>query len=191
HVARCACSPGGPPPRLAPAAELVSRESRAPATRSSGKTMREWTDAERALFNRHVVNLRGGKLSDGGSFSSSVEQVGRIFREFIPAYARQQQASGRPGRVLFFAHGGLTGEREGLLPILARRRFWELNGVYPVYFVWETGLLETVTDLIGIGGARRRDRAAVTDAAIEGAARPGGKVVWGRMKSSAAKAAAN
>jgi hypothetical protein len=171
-------------------AEPVSRASRAPQPRSSGKTMREWTSTERELFNRHVVNLRGGKLSGGGSFSSSVDQVERIFREHIPEYARQQQAAGRPGRVLFFAHGGLTGEREGLLPILARRRFWELNGVYPVYFVWETGLLETVTDLIGIGGARRRDRAAVTDAAIEAAARPGGRVVWGRMKTSAEDSAA-
>jgi hypothetical protein len=56
--------------------------------------------------------------------------------------------------------------------------------------VWETGLLETLADLIGVGAARRRDRAAVTDAAIEAAARPGGRVVWGRMKSSAASAAA-
>ena len=42
----------------------------------------------------------------------------------------------RPARVLFYAHGGLVEEREGLLPVLARQKFWELNQVYPVYFVW-------------------------------------------------------
>jgi len=177
-------------PAMLAASAPASRAARAPATRSAGKTVRDWTDAEREIFNRHVVNLRGGKLSTGGSFSSSVEQVERIFHQHIPAYARQQQALGRPGRVMFFAHGGLNDELDGLRPVLARRRFWELNGVYPVYFVWETGLLETLTDLIGIRErARARERAGVTDAAIEAAARPGGKVVWGRIKSSAESAA--
>ena len=61
---------------------------------------------------------------------------------------------------MFYAHGGLVEEREGLLPVLARRRFWELNGVYPVYFVWETGLLETLTDIARRAIPRRAARGA-------------------------------
>ena len=158
----------------------------APARRAA---KREWTAAELDTFSRHVINLRKGKLSGDGGFSSTEEQVQRIFREHIPAYAATQQSSGHAARVVFFAHGGLIEEEEGLRGVLARRSFWALNGIYPVYFVWETGLFETVRDIIGLP-TRARDRGAVADAAIETAARPGGKAVWGQMKKSAEKSAA-
>src|SRR5262245_27766849 len=92
---------------------------------------------------------------------------------------------------MFFAHGGLVEEREGLLPVLARRRFWEMNGVYPVYFVWETGLKETLRDIVGAATPARAERSAITDAAIEKLARNGGKQVWGQMKKSAEQASAS
>ncbi len=174
---------------MEPAPARASRAMRASRTTSAAQTVRDWTPEERDLFARHAVNLREGKLSGEGSFSSSQEQVERIFTEFIPAYARKQQAAGNRARVMFYAHGGLTEELKGLLPVLARRRFWELNGVYPVYFVWETGLRETLGDIVG-GAFRstRGTRGGVTDAAIERLARNGGKQVWGQMKKSAEKA---
>ena len=167
------------------------RDGPAAATKSSGEP-RDWTPDEREVFARHVINLRNGKLSGDGSFSSTSGQVERIFGELIPAYAAMQKANGQPSRVMFYAHGGLVEEREGLLPVLARRRFWELNGVYPVYFVWETGLLETLRDILG--SATRSTRAArgpLSDAAIETLARPGGRPVWGQMKKSAENASAS
>ena len=127
------------------------------------------------------------KLSATGTFSSSPEQVAKIFNEFIPEYAAKQK--GQPARVLFFAHGGLVEEEEGLLAVLARRRFFEMNGVYPVYFVWETGLKETVRDIVGAAIPKRGERGAPTDLAIEKLARNGGKQVWWQMKKSAQKAA--
>jgi hypothetical protein len=166
----------------------VSRGMRAASAAGSETTERDWTAEERDIFSRHVVNLRDGKLSTEGSFSSSAEQIGRIFTEHIPEYVKAQKALGRTARVMFFAHGGLTAEREGLLPVLARRRFWELNGVYPVYFVWETGLKETLRDIIGGVVPTRAARGAVSDLAIEKLARNGGKQVWGQMKKSAQKA---
>jgi hypothetical protein len=167
-----------------------SRGATGSVAASARTAVRDWTDAEREIFSRHVVNMRAGKLSGDGSFTSTEEQIQRIFTEHIPAYARQQQAFGRPPRVLFYAHGGLVSEHDGLRPILARRRFWELNGIYPVYFVWETGLRETLTDIIRTAVPARAERGALTDIAIEQAARPGGRVIWGRMKSSAERAAA-
>jgi hypothetical protein len=180
------------PPALAGPAPTRGVRAISPAGATGGdEPRRAWTPEERDVFARHVVNLRRGKLSAEGSFSSSEEQVERIFTELIPAYARKQQAEGRRPQVMFFAHGGLTEELKGLLPVLARRRFWDLNGVYPVYFVWETGLRETLTDIVG--GAFRTTRAArgpVTDLAIERLARNGGKQVWGQMKKGAESAAA-
>ena len=179
---------------------LAPARARAAATRSravlesvgptAGKPAdRDWTADERDLFNRHVVNLRGGVLSTDGSFSSSLDQVQRIFRTHVPEYVQRQKGLMQPARVLFFAHGGLNEEREGLLPVLARRRFWELNGIYPVYFVWETGLRETLVDIVRQAAPTRAERAALTDTSIEQVARPGGRVIWGRMKASAERAA--
>ena len=150
-------------------------------------TVRDWTAEERDVFNRHVVNLRNGRLSTTGTFGSSPEQLAKIFNEFIPEYAAKQK--GQPARVLFFAHGGLTEEGEGLLAVLRRRRFFEMNGIYPVYFVWETGLKETIQDIVGAALPKRGERGAPTDAAIEKLARNGGKQVWSQMKKSAQKAA--
>src|SRR5204862_6578300 len=97
-------------PALAPAA-------RAARTAPPPAPDRDWTASERDVFNRHVVNLRGGVLSTDGSFSSSRDQVQQIFRTHIPEYVRRQKSLNEPARVLFFAHGGLNDEREGLLPV--------------------------------------------------------------------------
>jgi hypothetical protein len=186
-VSRAARTRGARAPRLGSGQTLRLRSGQA----RGGSEPRDWTAEERDVFSRHVVNLREGKLSGEGSFRSSREQVERIFGELIPAYAKEQKALGRRPRVFFYAHGGLTEERNGLRPVLGRRRFWELNNVYPVYFVWETGLRETLLDIVGgaIRPSRATARGAVTDFAIERLARNGGKQVWGQMKKSAEKSA--
>lgn len=162
----------------------------APVDASAGAP--PWTAGQLAVFERHVVNLRGGALSADGSFTSTDAQVTRIFTEHIPAYVAAQEAAGEVPRVLFFAHGGLISERDGLGPVIERRRFWELNGVYPVYFVWETGLMDTLRDILTSQVSSREARAAgaLSDLAIERAARRGGKLVWDRMKLSAERASA-
>jgi hypothetical protein len=150
---------------------------------------RDWTTEELAIFTRHVVNMGKGKLSSDGSFSSSIEQVREIFTRWIPEYMAQQDSAGATPRVLFFAHGGLVDEREGLRPVLARRRFWEANGVYPVYFVWETGIRETLRDILDDVVPRARGPIGdLADAGIEQAARRG-RTMWTRMKQNAEAAA--
>lgn len=167
-------------------AVVVGRGARAEAASRTGSAARDWTSAELDVFGRHVVNLRNGKLSGDGSFASTEAQVRRIFTDLIPEYAAAIRARGLRPRVMFFAHGGLVDEREGLRPVLARRRFWEMNGIYPVYFVWETGIRETLSDILRQAtGSSRAGRGALTDAAIETLARTGGKQTWGQMKKSA------
>ena len=174
----------GMPARLA---APVSRSARAAVAARSQSDDRDWTPEELEIFSRHVVNLRNGKLSGDGTFTSTEAQVKRIFAELIPQYAATQTSNGQPSRVVFYAHGGLTDEREGLLPVLARRRFWEMNGIYPLFFVWETGLRETLNDIRRQAlGSSRAARGALSDAAIEALARTGGKQIWGQMKKSAA-----
>jgi hypothetical protein len=176
------------PVPAAPARETrrAVRARAAAAADTTGPSARDWTEGERAILDRHIVNLRQGKLSASGAFSSTEEQVSAIFTTHIPRAIADRTATA-PVRIVFYAHGGLTSETEGLLPVLARDRFWRLNGLYPVYFVWETGLRETIRDLLGVP-SRQAAPASIRDAALEEAARPFGRRIWGEMKENAAAA---
>jgi len=46
----------------------------------------------------------------------------------------------QPLRILFYAHGGLVSEEAGLQIAADQVDWWLTNGVYPIEFVWETGL---------------------------------------------------
>ena len=177
---RSATEAGAPPWQRPP--PPVSRGAR--STRASGAAAavrdepadadeRDWTAEERDVFARHVVNLRNGKLSTDGSFSSTSEQVERIFDELIPAYAAAQKAKGSTPRVMFYAHGGLVEEREGLLRGAGAPAILGAERRLP-------GLLRLgdrpAGDAAGTSSAwprcrRGRHGAALTDAAIETLAR--------------------
>jgi hypothetical protein len=117
-----------------------------------------------------------------------------LFGERLPAEIATRRAAGAPLRLLFYAHGGLTDERRGLEMALARIAFFLRNDVYPVYFVWESGLGETLADLLsGLfdirDAAARRFGADVVDTVVEVVARDGGRRVWAEMKRNAERAA--
>jgi Caspase domain len=181
--------------RALPAARVAAAAISAPAAAASDRaiaseTKRPFTPEEHELLRRHAINLRLGVFSSDGDFQTDEADVKRLFTELLPAEIAAQKAEGQKLRLMFYAHGGLIGEREGLEPVLARLKFWRRNNIYPVSFVWETGLRETVTDILsGLTGAREAAARGfgedVADAVLEFAAREPGKRVWGQMKRSA------
>lgn len=124
----------------------------------------------------HVVNLSKGRFSTGGHFAMGPESIDTIL-DGIRGYARITPDP----RVVLWAHGGLVSEEDGLAYAQATRGWWLKHGVYPIYFVWETGFWDTV--LQSIVGARGLDD--LWDAGIEKLARPVGRPLWGAMKTSA------
>lgn len=143
----------------------------------------------------HLVNLNMGQFSSEGEWKTTREDVDAIFEEHLPqALAKAPQ---KPLRIVFFAHGGLVKESAGLKLAKKHIDWWVKNGVYPIYFIWETGLLETIGQLIrrtreGAARALARDIFDhTTDPLIEVAARAlQGPRVWGGMKMSAQLASA-
>lgn len=167
------------------AARAVSRDMFAPR-----EAKRPFSADEKELLRRHAVNLRLGALSTEGEFQTTDADVRRLFGELLPQELEMRKASGQKLRLIFYAHGGLIEEREGLEPVLKRLKFWRRNGVYPISFVWETGLRETVADIVrGLAGARdmvaRGAGEDLADAFLEFAARQPGRQVWSQMKRSA------
>lgn len=150
-----------------------------------------------ASMRPHLVNLRMGRLSERGELATTAADVDAIFEQALPRALEAAKAQGRPLRLLFYAHGGLVSESSGLRIAAKHIDWWKRNDVYPIYFVWETGLFETIGQLLtrtqqGMARAIPRDLWDHTlDPLIEVGARAlqGGRI-WAGMKASAEKAVA-
>ncbi|MCC3159008.1 caspase family protein [Hymenobacter sp. 15J16-1T3B] len=143
--------------------------------------------ADKKRLRPHVINLDQGQLSAGGAYQTARRDVEAIFNEHLEQHLAAATAAGRPLRVLFFAHGGLVSEQAGLKGALGSLPWWLANHVYPVYFVWETGLTGTLGALIRGAGSRELARGVsdVTDRLVEKAVGPLGGQLWKNMKDSA------
>jgi hypothetical protein len=138
----------------------------------------------------HVVNLAEGRFSTGGLFETSRDDVDALFGEHLEE-AMAAHGPDDPLRLVIWAHGGLVNEKAGLLGAYKQVLWWRRNGVYPLFFVWETGLLQSIGQLLAGGGGG--EEGVITDAVteftdkrLEGLARAaGGPSIWGVMKQNA------
>lgn len=143
---------------------------------------RELNAGDLARLRPYVVNLNGGEFSSDGIFQTSPADVDAIFEVHLPRFLRTAQR--HPAPLVIWAHGGLVNERSGLRIAQNQVDWWVQNGVYPLHFVWESGLLDALQQAAGSFGARDLwDH--TTDPLIENAVRPLGKLAWGAMKHSA------
>ncbi len=137
----------------------------------------------------HVVNLSRGRFSTGGVFRTDANKVDALFEALEEAVAGKSAAA--PLRLVLWAHGGLVNEETGLRTAYKHVLWWQRNGVYPLYFVWETGLLEVLGRLLTgrSGGEEVPFKDAfldVTDRFVEALARRvKGAAIWSDMKQSA------
>jgi hypothetical protein len=144
------------------------------------------------MLRPHVINLTQGRFSSDGVMQTTPSDVDALFREHLPRALEATRDRGEPRlKLLFYAHGGLVSEKDGLRKAKRLTDWWMQNGVYPVFFVWETGLSETLSALLGGQRGLERDLAArglsdISDHLLERAARAaGGARIWGGMKYGA------
>ena len=140
----------------------------------------ECSDAEREIFRSHVVDLAMGQLSNDGCYNNAESDLDELVARIGNWLALAPQP-----RLVFFAHGGLVDERDGLGIAIRDHHWWLANGVYPVFFVWETGFLEVFQQ-------KQRELVArniftdASDALLEITLGPTvGKPAWNRIKTSA------
>ena len=155
-------------------ADRFSREAR-------GMDSGPVTRGEEIVLAHHVVNSRLGELSSSG-YVTTTEHLDRLFHTHLRGWLREHlpPRTGRTPKILLWAHGGLVGEDDALARVSGQAGFWKANGIYPVYFVWETGFIETLGQMLG--GAR--GFTDWTDSLQERIARIG-KSIWSAMRKSA------
>lgn len=138
-------------------------------------------------LRQHLVNLSMGELSGGGAWTTTRADVQAIFDEHLPRALERARAAGRPLRLMFQAHGGLNDEATGLAIARKSVAWWLENGIYPIYFAWETGLFESIGQLLRRAVSGKRDFADYTsDPLIQETVRLlGAPKIWGVMKQNA------
>lgn len=177
----------------------ISTETELPETGGAPESRDQSAGAGDLLRLRpYVIDIDRGRLVQSGEYSSLPEDVERIFGEEMEeafhnpaAYGMPERKLGEPFRIMLWAHGGLVSEKAGLAGALSHIDFWTKNGIFPVMFVWETGLLASVGHLLQgmMPGSRNFFSDHVSDPLIEGAARAAGGVkIWGDMKNVAERA---
>jgi hypothetical protein len=157
-----------------------------------------------AELRPHVVNIgNDGYLSTSGRFRTDRRDIRDMFAPdggsgLLTSFPNESQGwSGTP-RLLLYAHGGLNKEAASAARIASMRPFFLANEIYPIHFMWESGLFETLRHIVqdafrqprfeGIWD-RVKDRFQdLADEAIELAIRGIGKPVWGEMKENAERA---
>ncbi len=132
----------------------------------------------------YVVNLTRGEFSTDGIMQTSRSDVDAIFDEHLPAFL---QRSRQPVPVVIWAHGGIVSERAGLGIAGSQIPWWLANGAYPLHFVWETGFVETLKQLLG-WRAGRDVVEGDADHATELQRGRFGSQLWTAVKQSAALA---
>ncbi|HEX9818271.1 MAG TPA: C1 family peptidase [Methylomirabilota bacterium] len=106
--------------------------------------------------------------------------------------------------IVFYAHGGLNDEAAGLGRARLMAPYFDVNEIYPVFFIWKTGFLESLQNVVGDAvkgilpaGAWRDVLQGVKDAAGEAKDRAVEaacqrvlvRAVWSEMKQNAHGAA--
>ncbi|MBI4682060.1 MAG: hypothetical protein HY757_03040 [Nitrospirae bacterium] len=149
-----------------------------------------------AEIRPYVINIgNNGELSQSGDYWTSEEDLQRLFMEVIPNKAEELGWDRK--RVMLYLHGGLNSEADVAKRIIAFRDKFLANGIYPLHIMWETGPLETLSEVIGdlftnaderAGGGFLEGMKNARDRVLELTTAPIGGPMWSEMKENAWRA---
>jgi pimeloyl-ACP methyl ester carboxylesterase len=167
--------------------KLYSRRN-APAGASLGQELATaGKDPRRDEIAGHFVHIDDGRFHETGKYWSNLADV----RQTAALVAKSDNYQ----HFLIYAHGGLNSVKDSASRIAAMRDTFKANGIYPLHFMYDTGLLEELKDVIlgkrSVAEERAGGISDWTDRIIESASRRPGRALWREMKSDAARAFSN
>ncbi|TNE96304.1 MAG: peptidase C1 [Bacteroidetes bacterium] len=129
----------------------------------------------------HFVHIDDGNFHDAGNYWSNLGDV--------ETTARRIANNDQYKHILFYAHGGLNSPEDSASRILAMRDVFKDNGIYPFHFMYDTGIVEELKDVIISRGNRISERATgfsdLWDRLLERLSRRVGRALWREMKYGA------
>lgn len=135
----------------------------------------------RAEIAGHFVHIDDGEFHDSGQYWSNQADL----EETTDLLA----ASNKYDHLVLYAHGGLNNVKASARRVAAMKETFKDNRVYPLHFMYDTGLIEETKDVILGKSHDASERAGGfsdwTDKIIEHATHKAGRGLWRQMKFGA------
>jgi len=128
----------------------------------------------------HYVHIDDGVFDAFGDYPSTAVEVAEAIDDAVGSGAEH---------LLLYAHGGLNSQKAAAARTFAWKDVLAANGIRQLHFIWETGLLDELRDVIlGKEGLVRERAGGVGewwDRQLERATAPLGHALWREMQSDA------
>lgn len=169
--------------RLAlPTPQIFGLEARAGRTARDVKEQKA-PPTKRFRIAGHFVHFDDGQYKKKGNYWSTSEDV----RQTAARLAGTPNS--KYGHLMIYAHGGLNAPPASARRIAALKNGFKRNGIYPFHIMYDTGLAETIKDVIRRALGLAEERAAgfldFTDGLIEDFVRKPVTPIWDEMKRDA------
>ena len=140
-------------------------------------------DPTRSQIAGHFVHLDDGRFHTTGKYASALEDTLETTRHL--------KKIDRYEHILLYAHGGLNSPSASAKRIVTLKDTFKANGIYPYHFMYDTGLMEEIKDIVLRRKSKTVDRMEgitdMSDRLIEKLTRMPGRALWREMKSGAQK----
>lgn len=154
------------------------------ASQESGTEKGLFTQSpKRAEIAGHFVHLDDGDFDDKGKYWTDLATVRESARCVVTGQKYEH--------LLLYAHGGLNSIKASARRIVAMKETFKANGIYPFHFMYDTGLLEEIKDLVlgkkSVVEGRAGGLTDFSDQLVERATRQAGRAIWREMKRGACR----
>lgn len=140
----------------------------------------------------HVISIgNDGKLQETGTFGNTIHDVDVIFNDHYKHITQKWKKK----KILLYAHGGLVPEETALQRLADYRKTLLENEIYPVSFIWHTGIWDTLKNILTDSLKSRKSEGWLgeawdfiiekTDTLLETVTRGAGTRIWSEMKGNA------
>jgi hypothetical protein len=130
----------------------------------------------------HFVHVDDGDFHTQGRYWSSAGDVSTTAKQLVKKKKDYQH-------LLLYAHGGLNSPKSSATRIAAMKKTFKANGIYPYHFMYDTGVMEELGDIIFHRKESTEERAGGfpdwSDKILEWATRIPGRALWREMKRGA------
>ncbi|MCP3669608.1 MAG: C1 family peptidase [Gammaproteobacteria bacterium] len=139
------------------------------------------TGPRREEIAGHFIHVDDGQFHDEGKYWSTFDDVSET--------VSTMSQSPNYDHLLFYAHGGLNDTNASAKRIVAMKGVFKANRIYPFHFMYDTGILEEIKDVL-LGKRKSTEErvggfADFTDWLLERSTRRPGRALWREMKSDA------